>query len=78
MSPTLSTGEDVNLTLRDLTLPLIRRKRVWMLTFLCVFAVAVLIGLLRQQTYESRMSILITREELRPAEASEVNAPPRP
>jgi uncharacterized protein involved in exopolysaccharide biosynthesis len=62
MSPTLLTGEDVNLTLRDLTLPLIRRKRVWMLTFLCVFAVAALIGLLRRQTYESHMSILISRE----------------
>ena len=64
MSPTLLTGEDVNLTLRDLTVPLIRRKRVWMLTFLCVFAVAALIGLLRRQTYESHMSILISREGL--------------
>jgi uncharacterized protein involved in exopolysaccharide biosynthesis len=71
MSPTLLTGEEVNLTLRDLTVPLIRRKRVWMLTFLCVFAVAVLIGLLQPQTYESHMSILISREGLRPAEATE-------
>jgi uncharacterized protein involved in exopolysaccharide biosynthesis len=71
MSPTLLTGEDVNLTLRDLTVPLIRRKRVWMLTFLCVFAVAALIGLLRPQTYESHMSILVSREGLRPAEATE-------
>jgi uncharacterized protein involved in exopolysaccharide biosynthesis len=62
MSPTLLTGEDVNLTLRDLTLPLVRRKRVWMLTFLCVFAVAALVGLLRRQTYESHMSILLIRE----------------
>jgi uncharacterized protein involved in exopolysaccharide biosynthesis len=71
MSPTLLTGEDVNLTLRDLTVPLIRRKRVWMLTFLCVFAVAALIGLLRRQTYESHMSILVSREGLRPAQATE-------
>jgi uncharacterized protein involved in exopolysaccharide biosynthesis len=71
MSPTLLTGENVNLTLRDLTVPLIRRKRVWMLTFLCVFAVAALIGLLRRPTYESHMSILISREGLRPAEATE-------
>jgi len=70
MSPTLSTGEDVNLTLRDLTVPLIRRKRVWMLTFLCVFALAALIGLLRRQTYESRMSILISREGLLRAEVT--------
>jgi uncharacterized protein involved in exopolysaccharide biosynthesis len=82
MSPTLLTGEDVNLTLRDLTVPLIRRKRVWMLTFLCVFAIAALIGLLRRQTYESHMSILISREGLRPAEATEAkaqtDAPTRP
>src|SRR5271156_562072 len=62
MSQTSLTGEDVNLTLRDLTAPLIRRKRVGMLTFLCVFAVVALIGLLRRQTYESHMSILISRE----------------
>jgi uncharacterized protein involved in exopolysaccharide biosynthesis len=74
MSPTLLTGEDVSLTLRDLTVPLVRRKRVWMLTFLCVFAVAALIGLLRRQTYESHMSILISREGLRPAEATEAKA----
>ncbi len=74
MSPKLLTGEDVNLTLRDLTLPLMRRKRVWMLTFLCVFAVAALIGLLRRKTYESHMSIRISREELVPAEATGANA----
>ena len=77
MSPTL-TGDDVNLTLRDLTLPLVRRKRVWMLTFLCVFAVAALIGLLRRQTYESHMSILISSEELRSSEATETDAPTPP
>ena len=71
MSPKLLTGEDVNLTLRDLTVPLIRRRRVWTLTFLCVFAVAALIGLLRRQTYESHMSILISRAGLRPAGATE-------
>jgi uncharacterized protein involved in exopolysaccharide biosynthesis len=71
MSPTLLTGEDVNLTLRDLTVPLFRRRRVWALTFLCVFAVAVLIGLLRRQTYESHMSILISRAGLPSAQATE-------
>ena len=74
MSPTLLTGEDINLTLRDLTLPLVRRKRLWMLTFLCVFAVAALIGLLGQQTYESRMSILISREGLYPPTDQEVTS----
>jgi uncharacterized protein involved in exopolysaccharide biosynthesis len=63
MSPILLTGEDVNLTLRDLTAPLFRRRRAWTLTFLCVFAVTGLIGLLRRQTYESHMSILISRSE---------------
>jgi uncharacterized protein involved in exopolysaccharide biosynthesis len=71
MSPKLLTGEDVNLTLRDLTVPLLRRRRVWALTFLCVFAVAALIGLLRRQTYQSHMSILISRSGARPTEATE-------
>ncbi len=74
MSPMLLTGEDVNLTLRDLTVPLFRRRRAWTLTFLCVFAVAALIGLLRRQTYESHMSILISRAGLRPAEATEAKS----
>ncbi len=70
----LLTGEDVNLTLRDLTAPLFRRRRAWTVTFLCVFAVAGLIGLLQRPTYESHMSILITREGLRPAEATEAKS----
>jgi uncharacterized protein involved in exopolysaccharide biosynthesis len=74
MSPMLLTGEDVNLTLRDLTVPLFRRRRVGTLTFLCVFAVAASIGLLRRQTYESHMSILISRAGLRPAEATEAKS----
>jgi len=69
MSPKLLTGEDVNLTLRDLRTSLIRRKRVWMLTFLCVFLAAAVTGLFRRPTYESHMSILISREGLRPSEA---------
>jgi uncharacterized protein involved in exopolysaccharide biosynthesis len=71
MSPALLMGEDVNLTLRDLVVPLFRRKRVLTLTFLCVFGVAALIGLLRPQTYESHMSIRISRERLHPAETTE-------
>jgi uncharacterized protein involved in exopolysaccharide biosynthesis len=63
MSPTLLNGEGVNLTLRDLTVPLFRRRRVWALTFVSVFAVAALIGLLRRQTYESHMSISISPAE---------------
>jgi uncharacterized protein involved in exopolysaccharide biosynthesis len=75
----LLTAEDANLTLRDLTVPLIRRKREWMLTFLCVFAVAALAGLLRRQTYESRMSILISGEQLRATEAkTQADAPTPP
>ena len=68
MSPTLLTGEDVNLTLRDLMVPLVRRKRAWILTFLCVFVLGVSIGLLQRQTYESHMTILIGLEGLRSAE----------
>jgi uncharacterized protein involved in exopolysaccharide biosynthesis len=62
MNPTLLTREDdIGSSLRDLVVTLFRRKQMLILTFLCVFAVAALIGLLRLHTYESHMSISLSR-----------------
>jgi uncharacterized protein involved in exopolysaccharide biosynthesis len=52
--------------MRDLASLLVRRKRVLLATFLFVFAVAGLLGLLRSPGYESHMSILVSREILDP------------
>lgn len=61
MSPKLLTREDdISFSLRDLLVPLFRHKRVLILTFLCVFAVAASIGLLRLHKHES----FFTRHEL--------------
>ena len=61
----------MNFTLRDLVAPLFRRKRVLILTFLSVFAVAALLGLLRLHKYESHMAILVSRERLDPLVSTE-------
>ncbi len=71
ISPRLTREDRVNFTLRDLVAPLFRRKRVLILTFLSVFAVATLLGLLRLQKYEAHMAILVSRERLDPLVSTE-------
>ena len=65
-------------TLRDLAAPLFRRKRVLIVIFLFVFALAAFLGLRSWHKYESHMVILVTREQLGPvvpAEAANQIAP---
>jgi uncharacterized protein involved in exopolysaccharide biosynthesis len=72
LSPRSSTREDrINFTLRDLAAPLFRRKRVLIGTFLFIFTVAELLGLLRLHKYESRMAILVSRERQDPLVSTE-------
>ena len=59
-------------TLRDLAAPLFRRKRVLIVIFLFVFALAAFLGLRSWHKYESHMVILITREQLDPVVPTEV------
>jgi uncharacterized protein involved in exopolysaccharide biosynthesis len=67
MNPRLPTREvSISLTLRDLAMPLFRGKRVLIATFLVVFAIAALLGLLFFHKYESHMEILVSRERLDP------------
>jgi uncharacterized protein involved in exopolysaccharide biosynthesis len=54
------------LTLRDIATPLFRRKRLLIVVFLFVFAMAVSLGLLCFHKYESQMTILVSRERLDP------------
>lgn len=62
MNPaSLTRGNDVRLSLRDLVAPLYRCKGVLVLTFLCVFVVAALAGL-RLQKYDSHLSLVISHE----------------
>jgi uncharacterized protein involved in exopolysaccharide biosynthesis len=58
-------------TLRDLVAPFFRRYPVLITTFLVVFALASVIGLLRLQKYESHMAILVNRERMDPIVTTE-------
>jgi uncharacterized protein involved in exopolysaccharide biosynthesis len=72
MSGRFSTREDsIRFTMRDLVAPLFRRKRVLVVIFFLVFAVAALLSLLRFHKYESHMSILVSRERLDPLVSTE-------
>jgi uncharacterized protein involved in exopolysaccharide biosynthesis len=71
ISPRTTREDRVNFTLRDLAAPLFRRKRVLILTFLFVFAAAMLLGLVRLHKYESHMAILVSRERLDPLVSTE-------
>jgi uncharacterized protein involved in exopolysaccharide biosynthesis len=55
-----------HLSLRDLAAPLFRRKWVLIITFLGVFAIAGLAGLVMSPQYTSRMSVLVNRERIDP------------
>ena len=64
----------MNFSLRDVTAPLFRRKRVLIVTFLFVFAAAALLGLRRLHKYESHMAILVSRERLDPLVTTEATS----
>jgi succinoglycan biosynthesis transport protein ExoP len=66
------TGENsLNLSLKDLLAPLFRRRRLLIVSFLAVFSMAIIIGLLRLHKYESHMEILVSRERLDPLVTTE-------
>ena len=63
----------VELSLRDFALPLFRRKRLLIGTFVAVLVGIPLISLLLGPAYSSRMVILINRERLDPLVSTEAN-----
>jgi uncharacterized protein involved in exopolysaccharide biosynthesis len=70
MITTSSSKEDsLDISLRDLAAPLFRCKRVLIISFLFVFSVATLLGLVR--FHESHMAILVSRERLDPLVTTE-------
>ena len=67
MSATASTQPHVEyISLRSLAAPLFRRKRALLVTFVVVFAGALLVGALMPPRYTSRMVIVVDRERLDP------------
>jgi uncharacterized protein involved in exopolysaccharide biosynthesis len=52
------------ISLRDLVMPLFRRKKMLVLTFLLTFGVAIALGILLPPSYKSQMSVLVNRERL--------------
>jgi uncharacterized protein involved in exopolysaccharide biosynthesis len=63
--------ESVDFSLRDLVAPLFRRKRVLITTFLAVFALVILTGLLVPAVFTSHMTVLVNRERLDPVVSTE-------
>jgi uncharacterized protein involved in exopolysaccharide biosynthesis len=55
-----------DLSLRDFLLPLFRRKRVLIYSFISVLAVFIVLSLLRGPVYSSHMEVLVNRERVDP------------
>ncbi len=60
-----------NLSIRDFLIPLFRRKRLLILTFLGMLGLVILVGLLSGPSYSARMAILVNRERLDPLVSTE-------
>lgn len=63
--------EDDDITLEELVTPLFRHRRTVLLAFVTLFALAGTLALLRGGTYESRVSILVSRERMDPLVSTE-------
>jgi uncharacterized protein involved in exopolysaccharide biosynthesis len=60
-----------DLSVRDFVVPLFRRKRLLIVTFLSVLGAVILLALLLGPAYSSRMEILVNRERLDPLVSTE-------
>jgi len=60
-----------DLSLRDFVVPLFRRKRLLIVTFVAVLAAVILFGLLGGASYSSSMEILVNRERVDPMVSTE-------
>jgi uncharacterized protein involved in exopolysaccharide biosynthesis len=62
----IAAEKELDFSLRDLTAPLLRRKRLLLFTFLGILALAVTFILVSGPKYESHLSILVSRERQDP------------
>jgi uncharacterized protein involved in exopolysaccharide biosynthesis len=60
-----------DLSVRDFVVPLFRRKRLLIVTFVSVLGAVILLALLRGPAYSSRMEILVNRERMDPLVSTE-------
>jgi len=63
--------DDAYISLRAIFAPLRRRKRLLIVSFAALFALLVIISLLKGTTYEAHTSILVSRERIDPLVTSE-------
>jgi uncharacterized protein involved in exopolysaccharide biosynthesis len=68
-SPATSGNSDISL--RDLVVPIFRRKKLILVTFLGIFSAIILIAMLHGPSYSSEMAILVNRERLDPLVSTE-------
>jgi uncharacterized protein involved in exopolysaccharide biosynthesis len=64
-------GNPADLSVRDFLTPLFRRRRLLMVTFLCVLAAIILLAALTGPSYSSRMAILVNQERVDPLVSTE-------
>jgi polysaccharide biosynthesis protein PslE len=78
--PTPGTSSD--LSAREVLVPLFRRKKTLLVTFVLVFGIVMLLALIQGPFYSARMAILVNRERLDPLVSTEAtmqvltNGPP--
>ena len=65
------TDNTKDLSIRDLIIPLFRRKRTIIITFISVFTLVILAHFLGGSAYTSQMEILVNRERLDPLVSTE-------
>src|SRR5271166_3211184 len=58
--------KDDSISLRAVVTPLFRRRRLMIVSFLSIFAILVALSLLAGGSYESHISILVSRERMDP------------
>lgn len=66
-------GTDVVPTLRDVLIPLFRRRRLLIVSFLGIFAGAILSAFFLPKKYEAQMEILVKRERVDPVVTTEAS-----
>ena len=67
LKPTLTVKDkDDSISLRAIVTPLFRRKRLLIISFLSIFAILAGLSLLAGGSYESHISILVSRERMDP------------
>jgi len=71
----IAVANGADLSARDFVVPLFRRKRLLIATFVSVLGAVILLALLQGPAYSSRMEILVNRERVDPLVSTQATTP---